>query len=155
MAEEARLWRGLEEARVQEERRIDIKKAPKSISLPCCLSWQTSDLGLSEWEQLKLAAWLDLASQDQVTAASRSSKPVHQKHGHLVPTPGDWWPVPAVRAAKRRSRSCWMNWIHSTAEFSQPPPQQWPIHAGTRGRWSLPTNNPILSFLGCLRGSLV
>jgi hypothetical protein len=27
VAEEARLWRGLEEARVQEERRIDIKKA--------------------------------------------------------------------------------------------------------------------------------
>ena len=109
-------------------------------SLPYCLSWQTSDLGLSEWgwyddaldptflqllfaEQLKLVAWLDLASQDQVTAASRwapaptqstiqksehltktistsssrfyrSSKPVHPKHGHLVPTPGDWWDHP-------------------------------------------------------------
>ena len=72
-------------------------------------------------EQLKLVAWLDLASQDQVTAASRwtpppthspvqnfltkttstsssrfyrSSKPVHPKHGHLVPTPGDWWDHP-------------------------------------------------------------
>jgi hypothetical protein len=29
VAEEARLWRGLEEARVQEERRIDIKKSTK------------------------------------------------------------------------------------------------------------------------------
>ena len=69
------------------------QKPPKNhlpTSLPCCLSWQTSDLGLSEWgwydldlaldptflhllflEQLKLVAWLDLASQDQVTAASR------------------------------------------------------------------------------------
>jgi len=112
------------------------QKPPKNhlpTSLPCCLSWQTSDLGLSEWEQLKLVAWLDLASQDQVTAASRSSKPVHQKHGHLVPTPGDWWPVPAVRAAKRRSRSCWMNWSHSTAECYQPPPQ----HQPTLGPWSM------------------
>jgi hypothetical protein len=123
-------------------------------SLPYCLSWQTSDLGLSEWEQLKLGAWLDLASQDQVTAASRSSKPVHPKHGHLVPTPGDWWPVPAVRAAKRRRRSCWMNRSHSTAESSQSPPQPRPIQAETRGRWSLSTNNPIVSFLGCLRGIL-
>lgn len=114
----------------------DIKNHLKNhlpTSLPCCLSWQTSDLGLSEWEQLKLVAWLDLASQDQVTAASRSSKPVHQKHGHLVPTPGDWWPVPAVRAAKRRSRSCWMNWSHSTAECYQPPPQ----HQPTLGPWSM------------------
>jgi hypothetical protein len=30
VAEEARLWRGLEEARVQEERRIDIKKHQKA-----------------------------------------------------------------------------------------------------------------------------
>ena len=92
VAEELRHWRG----------RIRMKKVPQiaqwqvprrklkhlPTSLPYCLSWQTSDLGLSEWgtynwslklyknssfssEQLKLVAWLDLASQDQVTAASR------------------------------------------------------------------------------------
>lgn len=107
-------------------------------SLPYCLSWQTSDLGLSEWEQLKLVAWLDLASQDQVTAASRSSKPVHPKHGHLVPTPGDWWPVPAVRDAKRRSRSCWMNRSHSAADrvlSASSSSARGPTLPETRGRW--------------------
>lgn len=152
--------------RTKKKNREDVdwrKEKERKINhlLPCCLSWQTSDLGLSEWEQLKLVAWLDLASQDQVTAASRSSKPVHQKHGHLVPTPGDWWPVPAVRAAKRRSRSCWMIWSHSTAECYQPPPSS--ASATIVGR-SMPrqedaevSRQTILSssFLGCPRGSLV
>lgn len=117
-------------------RRKKLKHLP--TSLPYCLSWQTSDLGLSEWEQLKLVAWLDLASQDQVTAASRSSKPVHPKHGHLVPTPGDWWPVPAVRAAKRRSRSCWMNRSHSAADrvlSASSSSARGPTLPETRGRW--------------------
>lgn len=127
-------------------------------SLPYCLSWQTSDLGLSEWEQLKLVAWLDLASQDQVTAASRSSKPVHPKHGHLVPTPGDWWPVPAVRAAKRRSRSCWMNRSHSAADrvlSASSSSARGPSCLRREDAERLSPNNPFVRFLGCLRGSLV
>lgn len=166
VAEELRHWRG----------RIRMKKVPQiaqwqvprkklkhlPTSLPYCLSWQTSDLGLSEWEQLKLVAWLDLASQDQVTAASRfyrSSKPVHRKHGHLVPTPGDWWPVPAVRAAKRRSRSCWMNRSHSAADrvlsasSSSARGPTLPLRREDAERLS--PNNPFVRFLGCLRGSLV
>ena len=141
VAEELRHWKGQirmkkvpQIAQWQVPRRKKLKTSP---NLPSLLPLLTDFWSWLKWvryiqlilkavtkiltfssEQLKLVAWLDLASQDQVTAASRwapsshshstvqdfltktsststsrfyrSSKPVHRKHGHLVPTPGDW-----------------------------------------------------------------